>query len=88
MTQVTVRAEQRFGDWALGEVRTIARTRLVETLISDGRVSVAAEYADPVPAPPAADPDPASIDADTADRDEAEPPAPPEPARRRRPDRA
>jgi hypothetical protein len=49
MTQVTVRAEQAFADWALGEVRTIARTPVANTLIADGRVSVLEEHANPEP---------------------------------------
>nr|WTA71321.1 hypothetical protein OHB51_35595 [Micromonospora sp. NBC_00855] len=51
MTDVTVevRAEQRFEDWRDGEVRTVPRTRRIETLIASGRLTVI-ETHDPQPA--------------------------------------
>lgn len=40
---VTVRAEQRFEDWTLGEVRTVPRTRRVEGMIAAGRFTELAD---------------------------------------------
>lgn len=76
MDQVTVRAEQAFEDWAVGDVRTIARTPAVDTLISDGRVSVIDLRAPVEPPTPATE---------SAPESEAEEPADPEQVRRRRP---
>lgn len=47
---VEVRAEQRFENWAYGEVRTVPRTARVEALIANGRLSMIT----PDPAPAAA----------------------------------
>ncbi len=51
MTDVTVevRAEQRFEDWAYGEVRTVPRSPRVEALIAAGRLTVI-ETHEPAPA--------------------------------------
>ncbi|MFE2994999.1 hypothetical protein ACFXG4_08310 [Nocardia sp. NPDC059246] len=62
MTDVTVRAEQAFEDWAAGEVRTVAHTPRISTLIADGRVTVLADST-----PPAED----SAEAQVEDRAEA-----------------
>ncbi|MFI7527480.1 hypothetical protein [Nocardia salmonicida] len=53
MTDVTVevRAEQRFEDWKDGEVRTVPRTRRIETLIASGRLTLIQTH-DPEPAAP------------------------------------
>ncbi|MGW4123621.1 hypothetical protein [Nocardia sp. NPDC004711] len=58
MTDVTVRAEQAFEDWAAGEVRTVAHTPRIGTLIADGRVTVLAD-----PTPPAEDSTEAQVEA-------------------------
>lgn len=46
---VEVRAEQRFEDWSFGEVRTVPRTRRIESLIAAGRLTVI-ETHEPAPA--------------------------------------
>lgn len=40
VTVVTVRAEQAFQDWSVGEVRTVPRDRFAENLIRDQRLTV------------------------------------------------
>jgi hypothetical protein len=47
MSEVTLRVEQSVLDWTAGDVVTVERSRLVERLISDGRVSVIGENAAP-----------------------------------------
>lgn len=80
-----MRAEQRFEDWAPGEVRTIAHTRAVETLINDGRVSVIAADVPPPDVPPAVPEfDGAELLAEPGALIEEPSEAPAEPASRRR----
>lgn len=86
MTDVTVevRAEQRFEDWAYGEVRTVPRTPRVETLIAAGRLTVIETHE---PAPAAAPPKFGFGPSDSAPTDsqpepEVEPDRPPRQTRR------
>ncbi|WP_282775877.1 hypothetical protein [Nocardia sp. CC201C] len=69
MEQVTARAEQAFGDWAIGEIRTLDRTPAVNTLISDGRLTVLPE---PAPRPDLTDEATASTAPTAADLGQAQ----------------